>query len=54
MNATCDLHHIDHFPVTVLVGVEAVALETAVSLLFDLQAHSSAGLLEGAELVFGI
>ncbi|MNF73188.1 hypothetical protein D3C84_551830 [compost metagenome] len=49
-----DLHDIDHFPVAVAAGVEAVALEAAVCLLLDLKAHAGAGLFEVAQLVFGV
>ncbi|MNG28194.1 hypothetical protein D3C84_1134230 [compost metagenome] len=46
--AQTDLHDVDHFPIAVLAGVETVTLEGAVGLLFDMQAHASAGLIQGA------
>ncbi|MNQ93473.1 hypothetical protein D3C85_1089400 [compost metagenome] len=49
-----DLHDIDHFPIAILAGVEAVTLEAAVGLLFNAEANAGAGLFEGAELVFGV
>ena len=46
--ACSELHDIDHFPIAVLAGVEAVTLEVPIGLLLDAQAHAGSGLFECA------
>jgi hypothetical protein len=45
--AVFQFHDIDHFPISILAGVEGLTFETAVGLLLDARPNTDAALLEG-------
>lgn len=49
-----ELHDINHFPIAILAGVEAVALQAAVGLLFDPQPNTRSRLIKSTQLFVGI